>query len=96
VSRKGHRAALLDADGESGIDVVTSNDKLRITLDETGTEIRIKSDGTIVIEGTGDISIKSSANVSVEASGNLTLKGGAGVKIEGATVDIDGTPITLN
>jgi len=96
VSRRGHRQAFLDADGESGIDLVTSDDKLRITLNETGTEILVKSDGTIVIDSTRDIAIKSGANLSIEASGNLTLKGGGPVKIEGATVDIDGSLITLN
>ncbi len=95
VSRRGHRAAFLDADGESGIDLITSDDRLRITLDETGMEIQVKSDGTIVINSTGDISIKSGGNLSIEASGNLSLKGGP-VKIEGATVDIDGSLITLN
>jgi phage protein D len=95
VSRKGHRLALLDGDG-SGIDVITSDNKLRITLDETGTEILVKSDGTIVIDSLKDISIKTSANLSLEASGNLTLKGAGPVKIEGATVDVSGSLIKLN
>jgi phage protein D len=96
VSRRGHRLILFDADDKSGIAAISSNSKLRISLNETKTEIHVKSDGTIVIESTGDLAVKSSANVSVEASGNLTLKGGGTVKIQGASVDIDGTPITLN
>lgn len=96
VSRKGHRLVLFDADDKSGIAALSADSKLRISLNQTKTEIHVKSDGTIVIESTGDLSIKSSANVSVEASGNLTLKGGGTVKVQGATVDIDGTPITLN
>jgi phage protein D len=96
VSRKGHRVVLLDGDDKSGVALLTADSKLRISLNETKTEIHVKSDGTIVIESTGDLSVKSSANVNVEASGNLTLKGGGMVKIEGASVDIDGTPITLN
>jgi phage protein D len=96
VSRKGHRAALLDADGESGIDIVTSDDKLRITLDETGTEIRITSEGTVVIESKLDLTIKSGANLNLEATGNVSFKGGGPLKIEGATVDLSGSVIKLN
>ncbi len=97
VSRKGHRLIMFDADDKSGIAALSSNSKLRISLNETKTEIHVHSDGTIVIESTGDLSVKSSANLSVEASGNLTLKGGGTVKIQGASVDIDGSStITLN
>jgi uncharacterized protein involved in type VI secretion and phage assembly len=96
VSRRGHRAIFFDADGDSGIALLTSDDKLRISLRESGTEIHVASDGTIVIESQRDLTVKSGANLTVEASGNLTLKGSGGVKIEGATVDIDGSPIMLN
>jgi uncharacterized protein involved in type VI secretion and phage assembly len=97
VSRKGHRLVMFDADDKSGIAMLSSDSKLRVSLNETKTEIHVKSDGTIVIESTGDLSVKSSANLSVEASGNLTLKGGGTVKIQGASVDIDGSSsITLN
>jgi uncharacterized protein involved in type VI secretion and phage assembly len=96
VSRKGHRVVLLDGDDKSGIALLSADSRLRISLNETKTEIHVKSDGTIVIESTGDLSVKSSANVSVEASGNLTLRGGGTVKIEGGTVDIDGSVISLN
>jgi uncharacterized protein involved in type VI secretion and phage assembly len=96
VSRKGHRLVFLDGEGKSGVAILSSDTKLKLSLNETKTEIHVKSDGTIVIESTGNLSIKSAANVDIEASGNLTLKGSGQVKIEGATVDIDGTPITLN
>jgi uncharacterized protein involved in type VI secretion and phage assembly len=96
VSRKGHRVILLDSDDKSGIALLSADSKLKLSLNQTRTEIHVKSDGTIVIESTGNLSIKSSANVDVEASGNLTLKGSGVVKIQGASVDIDGTPITLN
>jgi uncharacterized protein involved in type VI secretion and phage assembly len=96
VSRKGHRVVLFDGDDKSGIGLLSADSKLTLSLNETKTEIHVKSDGTIVIESTGNLTVKSSANLNVEASGNLTLKGGGTVKIQGATVDIDGTPITLN
>jgi uncharacterized protein involved in type VI secretion and phage assembly len=97
VSRRGHRVVLFDADGDSGIALLSSDDTLKIALKETATEIHVKSDGTILIEGTRDITVKGSANVSVEASGTLTLKGQGGVTINsGGVVDVDGSLIQLN
>ncbi len=97
VSRRGHRFVLFDGQGDSGIALLTSDDRLSIALHETGTEIHVRSDGTILIEGTRDITVKSSANVSVEASGTLTLKGQGGVTITSSgVVDIDGSVIQLN
>jgi phage protein D len=97
VSRRGHRVLLFDADGDSGIALLSSDDKLRIALKETGTEIHVTSDGTILVESTRDITVKGSANVSVEASGTLTLKGQGGVTINSSgVVDVDGSLIQLN
>ena len=96
VSRRGHRLIFFDADGDAGIALLSSNDALKIALKETATEIHVKSDGTIVIEATGDISLKGSANVTVEASAGLTLKGATVTISSSGPVDIDGTPIQLN
>ena len=96
VSRQGHRFVFLDGDGDAGIALLTSNDKLKIALKESATEIHVKSDGTILIESTGDLTIKGSANVSVEAGAKLTLKGATVTVSASGPVDIDGTPIQLN
>lgn len=96
VSRKGHRFAFLDADGDAGIALLTSDDKLKIALKESDVEIHVKSDGTILIESTGDLTIKGAANVNVEATGKLTLKGASVTISASGPVDIDGTPIQLN
>ena len=96
VSRKGHRFAFLDAEGDAGIALLTSDDKLKIALKESDVEIHVKSDGTILIESTGDLTIKGSANVNVEATGKLTLKGASVTISASGPVDIDGTPIQLN
>lgn len=96
VSRKGHRMVFLDGDGDEGIAILSSKDKLKIALKESATEIHVKSDGTILIESTGALTIKGSADVSIEAGAGLTLKG-ATVTIKGSgPVDIDGSPIQLN
>ncbi len=97
VSRRGHRAIFLDDPGKSGIALISSDDKLRIAIKETGTEIHVASDGTIKIEARRDISITSSAGISIEAQGQLSLKGQGGVRIEsGGVVDVDGSLIQLN
>lgn len=96
VSRRGHRLVFLEADGDAGIALLSSNDALKIALKETATEIHVKSDGTIVIEASGDINLKGSANVTVEAGAGLTLKGATVTISSSGPVDIDGTPIQLN
>ncbi len=97
VSRRGHRIVLFDDSGKSGIALITSDDKLRIALKETGSEIHVYADGQIVIESTKGIQIKSQQNLSLESSAQLTLKGEGGVKIQSSgIVDIDGSLIQLN
>jgi phage protein D/phage baseplate assembly protein gpV len=97
VSRRGHRIVLFDDDRKSGIAFLSADDTLRVALNQTETEIHVRSDGTIVVESQGDLTIKGSSNVNVQAAGTLSLKGSGGVTIEsGATVDIDGGLITLN
>ncbi len=57
VSRKNHRLVFLDDDSDSGIAIMTGDDKLRIALKSTGTEIHVFADGKIVIEANQDIQI---------------------------------------
>ena len=97
VSRRNHRLVFFDADGKEGVSIITGDDKLRVALKQTGSEIHVFADGKIVIEATQDIEIKSQASISIEAQRQLTLKGSAGVKIESSgTVDVDGALIQLN
>lgn len=97
VSRRGHRIVFFDDAGKSGVALLTSDDKLRIALNESGTEVHVYADGRIVIESTKGIEIKSQQDISIEASGKLTLKGSSGLKAESSgAVDIDGSVIQLN
>jgi len=97
VSRRNHRLVFLDADQDSGVAIITGDDKLRIALKSTGTEIHIFADGKITIEANQEIAIKGQAGISIESQGQLTLKGQAGVKIQSpGVVDIDGSLIQLN
>jgi uncharacterized protein involved in type VI secretion and phage assembly len=97
VSRRNHRLVFFDADGKEGVSVMTGDDKLRVALKQSGSEIHVYADGRIVIEATQDIEIRGQASISIEAQRQLTLKGSAGVRIESSgTVDVDGALIQLN
>nr|MBA2254019.1 VgrG-related protein [Chloroflexota bacterium] len=87
VSRKGHRFVLFDDDGKSGIALLSSDDKLRLSLNETTGEIRIFGDPKVTIEAM-NIKLKADVDIALEAP-KIAIKADA-------TVDIDGGMITLN
>ncbi len=89
VSRKGHRLVFFDADGDSGIALISSDNKLRIALKESGDELHVYGETKVVIESAQEIDIKSKGTLSLEAQGKLTIK-------SNAAVDIDGSVIQLN
>jgi phage protein D len=97
VSRKGHKVVIFDDPGKSGIALITSNGKIRISLNETKNEIHIACQGKIRLEASGDLTLKSDQGVSVEAGTQLQLKGGAGAKLDGGPqVEVSGSLIKLN
>lgn len=97
VSRKGHRVVLFDGDSKSGIALISSDGKLKVSLNESKGEIHISCQGKVRIEAQGDLSLSSKQNVTIEATAQLELKGGAGAKLESnAAVEVSGNPIKLN
>jgi phage protein D len=97
VSRKNHRVVLLDDDGDSGIALLTGDDKLKLSLDSTATTISVKADGTVEISGSQGVRITSDGAISIQAGQTLELKGKTGVTIDGGPkVDVDGSVIQLN
>lgn len=96
VSRKGHRLVFFDDDSKSGIALISSDNKVRVALKQTGPEIRIYCEGKVTIESQGDMKLSSQGNISVEATNTLELKGQT-VKVDGAAeVDVTGGMIKLN
>jgi hypothetical protein len=61
VSRLGHRVDLVDASGKEGVRVATTDEKLKLIMDHTGTTITLHADGKVVIEGTQGVTIDSSS-----------------------------------
>jgi phage baseplate assembly protein gpV len=89
VSRKGHRLVFFDADGDSGIALISSDNKLRIALKESGDELHVYGETKVVIESAQEIDIKSKGTLNLESQGKLTIK-------SNGAVDIDGSVIQLN
>ena len=98
VSRKGHRLIFFEDSGNAGIALLTSDGKIKVSLNESKGEIHIECQGKVTIESKGgDMKLSSSAGLNIEASGQLQIKGDGGVKISsGANVEVKGTPIQLN
>lgn len=87
VSRKGHKFVLFDDGSKSGIALLSSDGKLRLSLNETTGEIHIFGDPKVTIEAK-NIKLKGDTDISLEAP-KITIKADS-------TVDIDGGTITLN
>jgi phage protein D len=87
VSRKGHRLVFFDDRGTSGIAFLSSDGKLRLSLNETTGEIRIFGDPKVTIEAKS-INLKGEKDITLQAP-KIAIKADS-------TVDIDGGTITLN
>ena len=93
ISRAGHKFIFFDdEDGnKTGIALISSDGNLKISLNETNSEIHISSQGKVHVECQQDMTLESQANLNlkagqalkVEAGTNLDMKGGSGAKLDG-------------
>ncbi len=91
TSRKGHNWIFFDDPGKAGIAFISSDGKLKISLNETNSEIHISSQGKIhlesqqdmTLESKGDLKLSAQKNISLEAQSNLDLKATAGATLDG-------------
>jgi phage protein D len=91
ISRKGHQFIFFDDASKAGIAFISSDGKLKISLNETNSEIHIESQGKIHVESQKDMIFESQANLNlkagqglkVEAGTNLDLKAGSGATLDG-------------
>ena len=89
VSRKGHKFVFLEDSSKSGIALITSDGKVKISLNESNSEVHIECQGKVLIKSQGDMNI--------ESAGSLTLKGDGGVKVNSnSTVEVKGSQVKLN
>ena len=85
VSPAGHRVELLDtASGPAGVRMRSGSGALEVDLDDRGTSVVVRSDGTVVVDARGKVSISSRADVAIEAVGELSLTGRS-VSVESQT-----------
>ncbi|WP_426561260.1 VgrG-related protein [Angustibacter sp. McL0619] len=86
VSRRGHRIDLKDQDGQTeGITLSTTQDKLKLTMDHTGTKVTVHSDGTVLVEGGGGITVDAGSSKLELKGGDISMKATSGVTIDGGS-----------
>jgi phage protein D/phage baseplate assembly protein gpV len=105
VSRLGHRVDLVDASGKEGVRVSTTDEKLKLIMDHSGTTITLQADGQVVIKGTQGITIEGTQGVTIDsASSNMELKGNqislkatSEIKVDGGlSCSIQATQVKIN
>ena len=91
VSRTGHRLELVEtAAADNVVRLATGDGKHVLELDKKGTRITVKSDGTVLIEGSRGVTVDAKTGPLELKGTNVSIKGTAGVKVEGATVSVTG------
>ena len=105
VSRNGHRIDLLDQDGAAdGVSLSSSDDSLSVVLDATNTTIKVRSDGTVAIEGARGVVVDAGSapldlkggDVSIEAAGRLAITGTT-TSLKGSSLaEISGSLVKIN
>lgn len=88
VSRAGHKLIFFDDPNESGIALISHDNKLRVSLNETKGALHIYFDGKLLMEGTGDVEVKTQGSFKVDASG-VEIKASGQTAIKGATVALN-------
>lgn len=91
TSRKGHLMVFFDDPNKAGVAIISSDGNLKVSLNETNSEIHISSQGKVTVESQQDMTFSSQANlklsaqqgISLEAQTNLDLKGQSGATLDG-------------
>jgi phage protein D/phage baseplate assembly protein gpV len=102
VSRLGHRVDLVDASGKEGVHVTTTDEKLKLIMDHSGTTITLHADGKVVIEGTQGVTIDSvnsnmelkGNQIAIKATGKVEVNAGSELSLTGATAKLEGSGTT--
>lgn len=90
VSRKGHQFIFFDDASKAGMAFISSDGKLKISLNETNSEIHIESQGKIHVESQKDMIFESQANLNLKAGQGLKVEAGTNLDMKassGATLD---------
>ncbi|TMF11579.1 MAG: VgrG-related protein [Chloroflexi bacterium] len=85
ISRKGHQFIFFDDASKAGLAFISSDGKLKISLNETNSEIHISSQGKVHVESQQDMTLESQANINLKAGQGLKLEAGTDLKMKGSS-----------
>ncbi len=93
ISRKGHKFIFFDDASKAGMAFISSDGKLKISLNETNSEIHISSQGKVHVESQQDMTLESKANLNLKAQQGIKLEAGNSLDLKGtAGATLDGGP----
>lgn len=91
VSRTGHKLEMVETTAaDNVVRLVTGDGKHSLELDKKGTKVTLKSDGTVLVEGTRGVTIDAKTGPLELKGGTVSIKATGGLKIDGATVAVNG------
>ena len=85
ISRKGHQFIFFDDPNKAGVAIISSDGNLKISLNETNSEIHISSQGKVHVECQQDMTLESQANLNLKAGQGLKLEAGTDLKLKGSS-----------
>jgi adhesin HecA-like repeat protein len=85
ISRKGHKFIFFDDASKTGIAFISSDGKLKISLNETNSEIHISSQGKVHVQSQQDMTLESQANLNLKAGQGLKLEAGTDLKLKASS-----------
>ena len=93
ISRKGHQFLFFDDSSKAGVAIISSDGNLKISLNETNSEIHISSQGKVHVESQQDMIMESQGNLKLTAQQGITLEAQTDLKLEGtSSATLDGGP----
>src|SRR5437588_3728018 len=85
ISRKGHKFIFFDDASKAGVAIISSDGKLKISLNETNSEIHISSQGKVHVQSQKDMTLESQANLNLKAGQGLKLEAGTDLKLKASS-----------
>jgi uncharacterized protein involved in type VI secretion and phage assembly len=91
VSRTGHKLEMVETTAaDDAVRLATGDGKHLLELDKKGTKVTVKSDGTVLIEGSRGVTIDAKTGPLDLKGGTVSIKSTGSLKIDGATVAVNG------
>src|SRR5207245_11601758 len=85
ISRKGHKFIFFDDPNKAGIAFISSDGNLKISLNETNSEIHISSQGKVHVQSQQDMTLESQATLKLSAQQGITLEAQTNLNLQGSS-----------